>query len=778
MKSKKFLFAVVALVIAAGAIYFFGETRPKIKNVLLISIDTIRADYLSCYGYGRKTTPFIDSFAAEGVLFENAFCHIPLTLPSHCSMLTGTIPPYHGVHDNVEYQLGESNITLAEILKENGFKTAAVISSFVIDSQFGLDQGFDYYNDEFVEEISGGGHFTERRGQETTDFANKWLGETGQEKFFMFVHYYDPHTDYDAPEPFGSKFSSQFDIGVDKLRNNYAEEILYTDHCIKQVVDKLKEIGQYDSTLIIITGDHGEMFGEHMEMSHGYFVYRNVLRIPLIFKLPGKKKPVRVKDNCGLMDIVPTICDLLDIEVPKAVQGKSLTSYFKNGASSDEKRSIFCESLTPTTLSANSLLSVINDKWQYIQTTRPELYNLVNDPYERNDLIAKESQRARILQDSLREILESSVKSENNSSLEINDEARKKLESLGYIQGGTSIDESFEFDQSKPDPKDYIDLFNERLQIRSLILEEEYEKAREICLRMIEEYPGVVFVYHAISDIATRQEKFTEAEKYLRKATELDPDNYKSYNRLGVALARQGNYEEAVVQYKKALAIEPDDLDANREMGIALAHIKNYAGAVKYLKKAVEMDPEIAMLNAALAEALFYLNDVELAIMYWEKSLEYDPEDTKVQEQLADAKKVNERFAAAAAKNKIAESYLAQGDIASAVENWKKALEINDKWPGVLNNLAWILATSKDENIRNAQEAIEYGKKACELTEYKNAELLDSLAAAYAATGNFDKAIEIAEKAINVAINLGFDKNAEQARKHLNMYKNGKAIYE
>ena len=813
MKSKKFMFVVVVLAIAAGAIYFLhGNGKPDIRNVLLISMDTTRADYLGCYGYRRKTTPFIDSLAAEGVLFENAFSHIPLTLPAHSSMLTGTIPPYHGVHDNVEYRLGESNITLAEILRDNGFKTAAVISSFVIDSQFGLDQGFDHYNDEFVEDIQTRNFFAQRRGQETTDFTNKWLEENGREPFFMFTHYYDPHATYDAPEPFGSKFM-RFDIGVDKIKNKYAGEIAYTDHCIKQIIDKLKELDLYDSTLIVITGDHGEMFGEHKEQSHGYFVYRNVIRVPLIFKVPGKDKAIRVRDNCGLMDIVPTICDLLGIEAPEAVQGKSLRSYFKSGETSGEKRSIFAESLTPTTFSANSLLSVINDKWQYIQTTRPELYDLVADPYELADLITEEPQRVRILQDSLREILESSVNiGGSDTRFGIDEEARKKLESLGYIQGGTSIDESFDFDQGKPDPKDYIEIFNKKLKVNELVLDEKYEEATEICLKMIEEYPDIAFMYHSLGDIAIRQEKFAEAEKYRRKAQELDPDNYKGYSMLGIVLAKQERYEEAVVQYEKALAIKPDDLDSNREMGIALAHLKDYANAVKYLKTALEIAPddldsnremgialahlkdyanavkylktaleiapENAMLNAAFAEALFYLDDIDNAINFWEISLEIDPKDEKVQQQLAEAKEIKQKVDKAAEQNKIAESYFAKGDIAKAVENWKKTLEINDKWPGVLNNLAWILATSKDKNIRNPQEAVEYGKKACELTGYKNAELLDSLAAGYAAAGDLDKAIETAEKAIDVAVSLGLDQNAEQSRGHLSMYRIGKAIYE
>ena len=247
-RQKKLNTLFLLLVVMAGVIWIFKSrmgSRNDIRNVVLISIDTCRADFLSCYGYQHKTTPNIDAIADEGFVFENVTSPAPLTLPAHSSMMTGTIPPSHGVHGNKGYKLGDSNTTIAEVLKSNGFSTGAVISTFVMDSQFGLDQGFDTYDDSFDEKLSTAG-IVERRGREASDHAISWIEQHKDESFFLFLHYYDPHANYEPPEPFKTRYAS----------NPYAGEIAYTDYCVGQVIDKLKALGLYDSSLIIITSDH------------------------------------------------------------------------------------------------------------------------------------------------------------------------------------------------------------------------------------------------------------------------------------------------------------------------------------------------------------------------------------------------------------------------------------------------------------------------------------------------------------------------------------------
>jgi len=332
------LVAAGIIIIAVGVwlLWRFVTPAQDIRTILLISIDTCRADHLSCYGYPRQTTPNIDALAAEGILFENTITTIPLTLPAHCSMLTGTIPPRHGVHDNQDYRLDEANITLAEILKDADFTTGAAVSTVVLESKFGISQGFDTYDDRF--EATQDAPIEERIAGRTTPVALDWLEKNKDKRFFFFLHYFDPHTSYSPPEPFASRFAS----------SPYAGEIAYTDHNIGQVVDKLKELGIYDSTLIIIAGDHGELLGEHGESAHAYFIYQGAIKVPLIFKLPAHNKPVRIQSIAGLIDIVPTVCSLLNIQVPEHVQGIDLSDALKGKDLSAQDRYLFCESLYPT----------------------------------------------------------------------------------------------------------------------------------------------------------------------------------------------------------------------------------------------------------------------------------------------------------------------------------------------------------------------------------------------------------------------------------------------
>ncbi len=278
--TKNYITVILVLVVLGAVAVWFcfigGMNRGEIRNVVLISIDTCRADYLSCYGFFRQTTPNIDAVAKEGILFKNVFSTSPITLPAHSSMMTGTIPPYHGVHDNYNYRLGDFNVTLAEILKENGFMTGAVVGCFVLNSRFGLDQGFITYDDDFDEETKEIG-IPERSGQEVSDHGSQWIEEHCDDNFFLFLHYFDPHVPYNPPEPFKSTYI-----------HPYVAEIAYADHCIGQVIDKLKSLDLYDSTLIIITSDHGEALGAHQEQTHAYFIYNEVIKVSLIFKIPGK----------------------------------------------------------------------------------------------------------------------------------------------------------------------------------------------------------------------------------------------------------------------------------------------------------------------------------------------------------------------------------------------------------------------------------------------------------------------------------------------------------
>ncbi len=354
------LLATIAALVCLARLFF--PTGKEVRHIILISIDTIRADHVSSYGYPYKTTPRIDAFADNAVLFENCFSNIPLTLPAHSSMLTGVIPPTHGVQDNLSMALSDSVLTLPEMLQARGYATYGIISADVLNKRYGLDQGFDVYDDTFDGETSKSELVPQRFADETAAHALEWLEENREKKKFMFIHFYDPHTDYTPPAPYDKQFKHPYD-----------GEIAFVDDCIGRIIDKLKSLDQYDDSLIIITGDHAELLNEHGEPTHGFFIYQNVLRVPLIVKPAGHSTPAKVADNTSLTDIAPTILAQSGIEIPPHIQGVDLSDYFVRRNHHITDRYIFNECLTATKYKGNSLLGVINNQWHYIQTTSDSL---------------------------------------------------------------------------------------------------------------------------------------------------------------------------------------------------------------------------------------------------------------------------------------------------------------------------------------------------------------------------------------------------------------------
>lgn len=826
MKLRSLIIYAIIIVIALFLInsLFFA---PKIKNVLLISIDTCRADHLGCYGYDKKTTPNIDAVAKKGFLFENVISPIPLTLGAHSSMLTGTIPPYHGIHDNLDYSLTESNLTLAEILKEKGFKTGAVISTFVLDSQFGISQGFDYYNDDFEKLFKSMG-INERRAEETSRIAMDWIEGHKDEKFFFFLHYFDPHEEYAPPEPFKSKF----------IGNPYDGEIAYTDKYIGEVIDKLKELGLYDSTLIIITADHGEMLGEHGESSHGFFIYQPAIHVPLVIKHPKYNKPKRVSDAVGLIDIVPTVCELLGIAAPSNIQGKSLIGLFRDQKTTTGERGVFTGSMLPTKYGASPLLGLVENQYKYIQATRPELYDLVEDPYENNNLAAGEPQRTRIMQDRLKLMIEDTLRSDNaESKVKLDALSRQKLESLGYVAG--SITEDFQFDQSKIDPKDLVGFYEQNRKMEKLIAQKKFQKAREFCEEMLRMHPDELFLVYQLGKIAfaegdmqeaiiqfsrflnsaikkgkykedyvifdthhrlamalAKLGRFQDALDHFNKAMKIDPEEPNLYCNIGHAYAERGSFDNAIEFYSKALALEPSH---NNKLIIFDGFAKAYLGkndsdnAIAYWQKILEIDPRrIDTLND-LGVTLFKNQNPQQAIDYWNKSLQLDPEQADIYKSIGIAYLAQNNIEQAilfwqdslqinpgqpTLWHQLGRLFYRQGALEKALEQWYKALGLTPNSIELINDIAWSLAVHQDSVIYDPQQALMKAKQACKLTNFNQANFLDTLSVAYAANNNFSRAIETAQKAIDLAESENNQQLASEIQIRLEIYKTGQPYFE
>jgi len=625
---KSLLLTILVVLLAGGGIWFVARQRSVSgHHVVLISLDTCRADYLSCYGYAQPTTPNIDALASQGYLFSHAVTPIPVTLPAHASMLTGTIPPHHGKHENRDVHFDPSHVTLAQLFKTKGYRTGAFIGSQVLNSHLGLDRGFDIYDDQFDK--------PERRAEEVNHAAFAWLEKQKNSPVFLFLHYYDPHDDYDPPEPFATTFKE----------SPYAGEIAYTDHCIGEVVAKLKSLDMYESSLIIVTSDHGEMLGEHGESTHMYFIYQSALKVPLVYKLPGSNGPQRIDCLASIIDIVPTVCDLVDIEPPAGIQGKNLAGYFSNTPPPPEDRGLYCESLYPTKYEANSLLGLMSKRWKYIQTTRPELYDLQNDPGEQTNLVEAEHHRARVLKERLAQILEQTVRQgKGGKDAPLDAQTLKHLSSLGYVTG-SSVKEDFSFDQSKKDPKDLIGFHNEFRKISHLVEQNKLEgqkilaDARASAERLIQQHPGYYGLYQVLLIITVQQKDYANAIRYGEKALTLKKSGlFRVHYNLGLAYSKTQQHDEAVKQFELALASMPKDqtvspyevVEVLNSLAWALVTgpnqaLRDPAKALELAQKACGLTPsqhpQYPKYLNTLAVAHARLNNFSEAVKFSEKAL-------------------------------------------------------------------------------------------------------------------------------------------------------------
>lgn len=651
-KAKTLLAIAILAVIVGGVIWFVcirvGGGR-KIRNVVLISIDTCRADYLGCYGFGRGTTPNIDAVAGEGIVFENAYSPVPMTLPAHSSMMTGTIPPHHGVHDNLSEKLSETNITLAEILGENGYKTAAVVSAIVLEEKFGLNQGFDEYQGEFTKSFAGD-PFAEQKGEITSRQACEWLDENSEQPFFLFLHYYDPHVTYQPPEPFSSRFAD----------NLYAGEIAYTDHCIGEVIDKLKSLNLYDSTLIIITADHGEMLGEHGESTHAYFVYESAVRVPLIVKSPGVVGGRRISNAVGLVDILPTVLSQLEIALSRPVQGEDLGQLLA-GNTESPPRYIYTESLTATEYKCNPLLAVVNWPWKYIYTTQEELYHLQDDPDETNNLAQAQSNRARLLQKHVQLILDETLVSDQpDSNLELDQATIDRLRSLGYVGGG--VEETFELDKSKPDAKEYISFHVRYSILNGAKAVKEYEEGWKLCTQLLRERPDLDFLYVKAGNFAIKTDRMSEAVGHYQRFLQTNPADSPARNNLGTALSRLGKVDDAVGQWQEVVRQEPDYFKAHDNLATTFYKQHKYESAIRHWTHAHRIDPD----------ALEILNNLA-----WMLATSDSPDLRNAEEAVRLARRACEltNFGQPSYLDTLAVAYAAAGNIPEAIQTARKALE-------------------------------------------------------------------------------------------------------
>jgi arylsulfatase A-like enzyme/Tfp pilus assembly protein PilF len=594
-----------------------GKSAGEISglNVLLITIDTIRADRVGFYGYPIET-PGMDFLAEEGACFMNALCQAPLTLPSHASIMTGTNPTFHQIKNNGTYYLKERFTTLAEVLQENGYRTAAFIGAFPLHAKFGLDQGFELYDDEFNNPAYLEGYELQRTAEHVCASASGWLEIHAGRKFFAWVHLYDPHLPYTPPPPFDEKYDDPYD-----------GEIAYTDSQIVWIIELLKNKDLYENTLIIVVGDHGEGLGDHGEKDHGIFIYDTTMKVPFIMHGPGViPAGIRIDDQVRTIDIFPTVLDFLKIRIPGDCRGTSLRPLLEG---KNLELDAYGETYLPLLACGWSELKMLRtNEWKYIRAPKPELYHLESDADEKRNLINRESEVAARLEKRLSEIedRENAPGTGEARKKSIPEDLRKKLISLGYIRGGAADSAQ----KSDIDPKDKIAVFEKIQQAeQALFLHDQPGEAEGILENLVKEEPDNHLVHNLLGLTFQKQERWEKSIDAIQRALRLKPDDSYAHYLLAVSYYKSGKKAPAVEHAEIVLSHFERHFDALLFLANIYKEHEEYDKGIRYLEKALEIEPGSEDLKLLYANYLLMLKEYGKARREYEKFIEMSPENPK-----------------------------------------------------------------------------------------------------------------------------------------------------
>jgi choline-sulfatase len=567
-------------------------------NLVLITIDTLRADRVGCYGYSKIETPNLDSVARRGVVFENAVAQAPLTSPSHASMMTGLLPTVHKVRDTGGFILRSSDTTLAKILKQQGWDTAAFVGSSVLKKRFGFDQGFAVYDDEM-------GENRERRAGEVVDRAIGWLGSRSGKPFFLWVHVYDPHLPYDPPAPFREKYKGR----------PYDGEIAYTDQELGRL---FAAIGK--NTLIAVLADHGESFSEHGEYAHGIFLYDTTLRIPFLMAGPGVPARLRVKQQARTVDLLPTVLELMGGKAPQAVQGSSLVPAF-TGKEIPTAYS-YAETLFPKlNMGWTELRAIRTNRWKFVRAPRPELYDLVQDPAETSNVIATHPAEARDLESKLDAAAGSAPEKVETAASDRR--TMEQLKSLGYL-GGSSQRE-YELTGKGVDPKDRIGVL--KLLHFAVYAESGLPLPQRVAMmrQAIAEDPSNPALYSSLGDLYRDSGDRNHEIKVYQEAVKHGVRSAGLYSRLGSLYLHQGRKSEAIPLLEQAARLNPSDYESLETLAVAYRETGRIDDAERTCNSILKSGEEYAPAYNELGMASFQKGDVARARDYFEKAAQLNP---------------------------------------------------------------------------------------------------------------------------------------------------------
>ena len=551
-------------------------------NLLLISIDTLRADHLAPYGYAEIETPAISQLATEGVRFSAAYTPVPLTLPAHASMLTALLPPRHAVRDNGGIELGTSHRTLAETLQQTGYATAGFVSSFVLDSRWGLARGFDHYFDDFpVSAVDLGAMASiQRPGHETWQQARAWLDRAGDRKFFAWIHLFDPHTPYAPPGPFQERYATR----------PYDGEIAYVDSVLGQMLAYLESRSLLERTIIVLVGDHGEGLGEHDEDEHGLLAYDSTLHVPWIVRLPNRRLAGRVVDEAvSLVDVFPTLARLLGVTTPTDIDGLDRTALLETLVGNTDV--LYAETFYPRLrMGWSELTSVRSGDYKYIRAPVPELYNYRADPREQKNLAAHNSEVVARLD----RILTRARGEQSTTPLTSNTpdpQTVRQLQALGYVAGTVA---PIDLSKALADPKTKTGPFRDIMRARQQLAEGSEQEGLRTLQSLILGDPDLEIARRTLREYWTGRQRFDVATRWFKSALARHSGHAGLWRDLATIARSAGNFAEAKQAIGRALAIRPDDADnlvvageLDRDAGRLDAALSSFNRATKHSANAV-----------------------------------------------------------------------------------------------------------------------------------------------------------------------------------------------
>jgi arylsulfatase A-like enzyme/Tfp pilus assembly protein PilF len=592
--------------------------RSPRPNVLIITIDTTRADHLGCYGFALARTPSIDKLATESVRFTDAISSAPITMPSHSSIMTGLFPPAHGVRDNGAYALGENAVTLAERLRDAGYTTHAFVSALVLNRRYNLNQGFETYDDDlWAEDDPKLFMIRERQAPKTADRFLQWFGDwnkTRAKPFFTWIHFFDPHQPY-RPSAADAALSVSL----------YDAEIAGVDRQIGRIVDTLRNNGLLDNTLLIITADHGESLGEHGEQTHAIFVYDATVHVPLMIRYRPMFAPAVYDSPVRSVDIVPTVLGALGLEGGDSTDGHDLHRTLQGKEPAPDLPQYSESLLSEVGFGMAPLFAIRHDGYKYIRAPRPELYDLRTDPQELHNVLTASPRVAAKLDAELTQLLKDSachaVKAAPNPMTR---ETEESLQALGYLAPHGERDA-----MQGIDPKDGLPIHNKLEEARHLAQRKQWAQAEVKLLEVMAVTPRNISAINILGLIGIKTGDHAKAVKYYQQSLAIDPQQFRVYGVLGGIALTDGDLDRAQKHFHAALAVNSHFAEALTNLGFIEALRGRDLAAEQWYRKGIAADPTFPRVYRRLGDLYYDRKDFVRAYVNYAKVIKIEPSDAR-----------------------------------------------------------------------------------------------------------------------------------------------------